>query len=124
MILAEITLPLIYIHNKSLEHVHGVSLFRSSSTPDRRGVQEPGLTGEVIAFLFQFRRLCIGPAGHGEAFASMTDGLVTRFTVVAYKGKVFDANSAKTKLFDCATVGAFAVCWQTGQFSDFVLCCS
>lgn len=52
----------------------------------------------------------------------MTDGLMTRFAIVAHKSEVFDAHGAKAKLLGSATVGAFAVGRQTSQLAHFLFC--
>ena len=51
----------------------------------------------------------------------MTDGLVTRFAIVAHKGVEFDADGAETKLFGGAAVGTFRIGRQSSQLADLLL---
>jgi hypothetical protein len=51
----------------------------------------------------------------------MTDGLMTRFAIVAYKGKILDTNCAKAKLLGSTAICTVAVGWQSSQLAYFLL---
>ena len=42
----------------------------------------------------------------------MTNRLMAALAVIANKGQVLDADSAKTKLLGGATVGAYRIAWK------------
>ena len=113
----------VYIHYKSLEHINMISLLGSSVRSNRWSILEPSSSSVIVALQFEFGHLSVRPAGHGQRFASMADGLMRRLTFIAHKSEKLDANCRKAKLFTRSTIGTDAIARKFCESLHPLLCC-
>jgi len=120
-ILAVIRSPLVRRLDEAFEDVDVVTLARTTTGSHRRRLLQPCSSGVFISLSHEFVGLRVAPTGHGKGLASVADGLMRRFAVVAHEGVEFNANRGKTKLLVRAAVGARAVGGKPRKLPDLLL---
>lgn len=113
--------PLVGIQDEIFEDPNITPRLRPTAGPTRRSVLKPRVAGMVISGTFEQVHFAHFPTAHGETFASMRDGLVRRFALIAHKRPEFDADGAEAELLLQPTIGTLSVPWEPRESPDLLL---